>query len=331
MRHLKASIPHSIGWALNMNRDEKAFARIMFKHKVVTSDGQAYEDLFVDIMARGNPDFVGVKPQGRIGDRKNDGYDRRRGGYYQVFAPEDPRLKSQDAAKKLRTDFAGLMRHWDSVTPVKEFYFVFNDKYNGSFPTIEADLAAIKRKYKLAECASFLAKHLEDRLFMLADDQVVAVIGFIPDISKFETLDYSVLSEVIAHVLKQKGLLTPTQLLSAPDFSEKIKFNGLGLHTGRLLNSASYQVGILEKYFELNSDFTKQELRDTINELYKNALLKDLGTHAEFSKSDLVFVDILNSIAPNHSLAVWNAALAVMAYFFESCDIFEDPTTGVTT
>jgi len=65
---LSSCFPPSIGWASKMNRDEKAFARIMFKHKVVTSDGQAYEDLFGDIMTRGNPDFVGVKPQGRIGD-----------------------------------------------------------------------------------------------------------------------------------------------------------------------------------------------------------------------------------------------------------------------
>jgi len=106
-----------------MNRDEKAFARVMFKHKVVTSDGQAYEDLFVDIMTRGNPDFIGVKPQGRIGDRKNDGYDRRKGSYYQVFAPEDPKLKSQDAVKKLKTDFAGLLKHWDSVTPDQRISF----------------------------------------------------------------------------------------------------------------------------------------------------------------------------------------------------------------
>jgi hypothetical protein len=111
-----------------MNRDEKVLSRFMFKYKVVTSDGQAYEDLFVDIMQRGNPDFISVKPQGKIGDRKNDGYDRKKGCYYQVFAPENPILKSQDAVKKLKTDFAGLLKHWNKVTPVKEFHFVFNDK-----------------------------------------------------------------------------------------------------------------------------------------------------------------------------------------------------------
>lgn len=313
-----------------MNRDERALARFMFKYKVLTSDGQAYEDFFVDIMQRGNTNFIGVKPQGKIGDRKNDGYDKKTGCYYQVFAPEDPKLKSQNAVKKLVTDFAGLYKHWNKVTPVKEFYFVFNDKYNGSFPTIETDLAKIKKTHKLNNCASFLAKHLEERLFALADDEIIAVVGFVPDPENILTLDYSVLTEVIAHVLKQKSQLEPSKLLSAPDFSEKIKFNGLGLQTSALLTSASYQVGIVDKYFELNSDFTKQELRDTINDLYKDALAKDFsGDTSGVNKSDLVFLDILYSIAPDKNQTTVNAALVVMAYFFESCDIFEDPNAGL--
>jgi hypothetical protein len=308
-----------------MNRDEKVLSRFMFKYRVVTSDGQAYEDLFVDVMQRGNPDFIAVKPQGKIGDRKNDGYDRKKGCYYQVFAPENPKLKSQDAVKKLKTDFAGLLKHWNKVTPVKEFHFVFNDKYNGSFPTIEADLAAIKTKNKLDDCSSFLAKHLEERLFALADDQVGAVVGFIPDPSNIQTLDYSTLNEVISHILQYKGALGPTQLLSAPNFEDKIKFNGLGPQTGTLLNSASYQVGILDDYFSLNSDFIKQDLRDTMNRMYQNAQVKDFGSAIGVSKSDLVFLDILESASTNQTQAVRNAVLVVMAKFFESCDIFEDP------
>lgn len=308
-----------------MNRDERVLARYMFKYKVLTSDGQAYEDLFVDIMQRDNSDFIPIKPQGRIGDRKNDGYDRKRGSYYQVFAPEDPKQKSQDAVKKLVEDFAGLYKHWNKVTPVKEFHFVFNDKYNGSFPTIETNLAAIKKKHKLDDCTSFLAKHLEEKLFMLPEDVVIAVVGFIPDPSNIQNLDYSVLSEVIAHILKQKFSFEPSLILSAPDFSEKITFNGLGAETGALLNFASYQVGVLDDYFKLNSDFTKQELRDTINDLYRTALAKNLGKNVGINESDLVFFDILQSIAPSHNHSTWSAALVVMAYFFESCDIFEDP------
>jgi hypothetical protein len=311
-----------------MNVDEKTLARILFQLKVHSSNGQAYEDLFVDVMRRESSDFVPVKPQGRFGDRKNDGYDRRTGTYYQVFAPENPKLKQQDAVKKLNEDFAGLKKYWDKVTPVREFYFVFNDKYRGVFPAMEADLAAIKKDHHLRDCASFLAHHLEDRLMLLPDDQIQVVVGFVPNPSKIQMLDYSVVNEVINHVMLYKGAIGTTQVFVAPDFDEKIKFNGLSPRVGALLNSAGYQWGILDDYFARNSEFTKQSLRNVLNEMYQDALTKPLAV-AGSGDSDLVFFDILDSVAPDQTQAVRNAGLVLMAYFFESCDIFEDPTQGI--
>jgi len=308
-----------------MNIDEKTLARILFQLKVLSSNGQAYEDLFVNVMRRESSDFAPVKPQGIFGDRKNDGYNRKRGAYYQVFAPEDPKLKQQVAVKKLKDDFAGLKAYWDTVTPVREFHFVFNDKYKGAFPTMEADLADIKKEHHLSDCSSFLAQHLEDRLMSLPDDQIQAVVGFIPDPSKIQMLDYSIVNDVINHVMLYKGGINTAQIFSVPDFDEKIQFNGLSPRVGALLNSAAYQAGILDEYFALNSEFTKQSLRDVLSNMYQSALAKPLPIISS-NKSDLVFFDILDGVAPDQTQAVRNAALVVLAYFFESCDIFEDPT-----
>jgi hypothetical protein len=85
-----------------------------------------------------------------IGDRKNDGYDKTTGTYYQVFAPEDLKASEAKAVKKLKEDFKGLYEFWNKATPVKSFHFVMNDKFAGSFPEIEADLAEIKKSHKLA-------------------------------------------------------------------------------------------------------------------------------------------------------------------------------------
>jgi len=309
-----------------MNRDEKALARGLFRLKVHESDGQAFEGLFVAIMQKANPDFIPIKPQGNIGDRKNDGYDRKNGRYYQVFAPEDIRKSRGDAVEKLKEDFIGLKAFWDKTYQIKEYYFVCNDKYKGSFPTIEDTLAAIKREHKLDDCGCFLVKHLEDVLFTLPNDVIISIVGFIPDPAKIEILDYSILNEVIKHILQHKRQLDLSQILKAPDFDDKIKFNGLGPQVSTLLNNGSYHVGVLENYFDFNSSFTKQELRDTLNEMYRNALTKDwIENSVEVSRSDLVFFDILRSATPNDAEATQNAALVVMAYFFESCDIFEDP------
>jgi len=41
--------------------------------------------------------------------------------------------------------------------------------------------------------------------------------------------------------------------------------------------------------------------------------------------NNLIFFDVLNSVVPDNSKRTQDAALVLMAYFFESCDIFEDP------
>ena len=90
-----------------MEKEHMYIAKILFKNKVYQHKGQAFEDFFVSIMTKANPEFQAVKAYGNIGDRKNDGFVRSTGTYYQVFAPEDiTKTKTiADAVKKLETDF----------------------------------------------------------------------------------------------------------------------------------------------------------------------------------------------------------------------------------
>ncbi len=309
-----------------MTKEERALARIIFHKKVLASDGQAYEDLFVAIMQKAYPQFTPVKPQGSLGDRKNDGYDPISGHYYQVFAPEDISKSKAMAVAKSKADFAGLKAYWNSVHPVKQFSFVMNDKFKGSYPTIESDLADIGKTHSLEGSDVFLAKHLEDVLFSLPDDSILAIIGFVPDPNKIADIDYSVLNEVISHIKANKRPVSRDTLLTAPNFDEKIKFNGLSNSVAHLLNNASYQVGALEQYFELNSEFAKQEIRDHLSSIY--TALSDARKQVvdtEVGQSDIVFFNMLDEMAGGGSEAAQSAALVVMAYFFEACDIFEKP------
>lgn len=73
-----------------MDENEKYIARLIFQNRIYESNGQKYEDIFSKVMTYSNPNFNSVKPQGQFGDRKNDGFDRTTGVYYQVYAPEDP-------------------------------------------------------------------------------------------------------------------------------------------------------------------------------------------------------------------------------------------------
>ena len=74
-----------------MTKNQKAKARIFFENRILKADKQAFEDLFTEIMNYKEADFRSIKPWGNIGDRKNDGYIRSRGIFYQVYASEDIR------------------------------------------------------------------------------------------------------------------------------------------------------------------------------------------------------------------------------------------------
>ena len=102
-----------------MTQNKKALARIFFENRILKSDKQAFEDLFTEIMNYKEDDFRSIKPWGNIGDRKNDGYIKSKGIFYQVYAPENIENSYPSLIKKMKTDFDGLMKQWNNI---QEFY-----------------------------------------------------------------------------------------------------------------------------------------------------------------------------------------------------------------
>lgn len=155
------------------------------------------------------------------------------------------------------------------------------------------------------------------------------IVGNIPDPETIQNLDYSLLNEVIQEVHARSSTATAQSGLNAPKFDDKIKFNELSEHPATLLKNASYQSGALEHYFSQNSTFAKQTLRDELNRMYLDAKTTTPPDDAgELSHGDLVFFELLNRMTPRDEKAIQDAALVVMAYYFESCDVFDDPSGG---
>ncbi|MEM6319907.1 MAG: ABC-three component system protein [Bacteroidota bacterium] len=306
-----------------MTPDEKYIARILLQKQILQSDGQEYENLFVKIMSKHNPNFQPIKPQGSYGDRKNDGFDRKNGLYYQVYAPEDIRTKEKATIEKLVTDFEGLYQFWnDNVTPIKKFNYVVNDKYKGAYPSLHSELARIESNHPNVEAAPFLSWQLEDVFLQLSDDNVFDIIGLIPNPLHISDVDPSILKEVINFTLKFESPYKPESIPSNPNFEFKIQFNGLNDTIGSLLDMGRLQNHIITTYFELNSEFTKDELRNKFTFFYKEGL-KEIDNLK--NKSDLLFFYILEKVSPNQTKPVQDAVIVLMAYFFEYCDIFETP------
>lgn len=70
----------------HMTPEQILYARTMFQNRVLMASAQRYEDLFVAVMTKRIPGFRPIKPHGNRGDEANDGYIRRDGKFYQVYA-----------------------------------------------------------------------------------------------------------------------------------------------------------------------------------------------------------------------------------------------------
>jgi hypothetical protein len=296
-----------------MTRDEKYMLRIIFKIKIYDANGQKFEDIFTAIMKYVEPEFQQIKPYGHTGDKKNDGYIRSKGIYFQVYGPENIANSVSYAKRKLKEDLSGLLQEWK---PVNEFYFIINDKFKGIPPDIEIEVNKLIAENNLKGGVKGAA-YLEDLLFSLVDDQTLTITGSLPDPSKIRSLDYSILNEVIGYIMGMSLMEAVPSDLLVPDWDKKIKFNGLSPMVARLLNNGSIQIASLDKYLMNHGNFLTDDLRNKINEIYM--------TEKEQFTGDNLFWRIVNIASPREEQAYQSAVIVIMAKYFEACDIFERP------
>lgn len=164
---------------ISRNYDERKYMNLIdkFRLKVYQSEGQQYEDLFVHIMSYKNHEFKPVKAHGNIGDRGNDGWINSLGEYYQVYAPSELFKNTSNAEDKIKSDFKKLKEYWDSISIIKHFYFVVNDKFNGVPPNIPKLLKQIKEENNIDNIGIFDSFDLERVLFELPHDKICSILG----------------------------------------------------------------------------------------------------------------------------------------------------------
>lgn len=296
-----------------MNSQEKALARLLFNSKIIKANGQAFEDIFTDIMNYADPDFQSIKPWGNIGDRKNDGYIKSKGVFFQVFSPEEITTSYPKVINKLKCDFNGLLNHW---SPVNEFYFVVNDQYKGINADCEQAIQSIKQEHGLKNAGFKTAADLENLLFSLNEDEILNIVGFLPDPASIK-LDYSVLSEILDHLMSLSLPKTQDSHIIYPDWDEKITFNSLEGLAAQYLNNGFFQVGSLDEYLNNQSNFFADEVKNKIREIY-------IEYSKEYSGNEL-FWKMVDVICAKPTIGFQAAGIVLISKYFETCDVFEEP------
>lgn len=308
-----------------INNEERYMANIIFKNRILACKGQQFEEFFISLMSIYNSNFKPVKAYGRFGDEKNDGFDKTTGTFYQVFAPEDLNREGtiRNRVKKLKEDFEGLYEKWNEICPIKKYYFVTNDRYDG-VPVPIHDMAielSKKGRYSHVDIDILGARDLEKIFNSLDRFEKQDIVGFIPE-QNIQIVEYEALNETVNFLLNIENDINYLDKLIVPDFDEKISFNGLSQVVRNKLTVGSYQEGTLIEYFN-NTPGVNEILQKKFHILYEESKNNIKNTKENFA--DCRFYYILEKSCVKNTIPIQTSVLVLMAYYFSSCDIFEEP------
>lgn len=296
------------------------------QNEIITSDAQSFEDFFCKIMKENDDNFNKVKASGRKGDKNCDGFNQITGDYYCIYAPEDfsKKYTIKNGLAKIEKDIKGISAKWKNI---KVINYVINDKFKGLPPDVHQLINDLRDNQQNPKIELFSMEKFKKITLSLNENQKQSILGYVPDLTNsVSTLQFSTVEEIIKYLEKNVKVINLDGKLTVPDFSDKIQFNHLSNGIRDSLNCARYQIHMIDEFFENSSAYSKEDLRNICNGLYLESC-QIISDDVENS-SDKRFVYILEKMSYDiHSKSVMDNVLIIMANFFESCDIFEEPPT----
>jgi hypothetical protein len=284
-----------------------------FQLRFLLAKGSAFQELFCKLMELGHPgDFQRVRPWGSAGDRKNDGYLRSQRILFQVYGPNE--MTAAAAIAKIHEDFHGALPYWEPY--FDQWTFVHNSP-DGLSPQVTAKLLELDAGYPPKTIPWGYAE-LRLELFRMPDDDIGALLGPAPTRRTVQQIGMKDLQPLI----DQLGRLPATQ---EPDLRpvppDKLSLNLLSDSVAALLRVGMTKADLVDRYFGGHHDPT---YRDEVAEKFRRRYEE---LRSEGLSPDRVFDELRIYIGGSTlQSAEYDAALlAILAYFFESCDIFERP------
>lgn len=310
------------------SNDACFFYTKLFNLKIHESTGEAFEDLFCEVMMFTDDRFRKIPPWGNKGDGGNDGFIPDEKRYFQVYGPKYSSTAKNIvsyAKKKMEDDFMKILSNWEKPN---SFHFVYNDKFAGAPRDLHEAIAKIKETHGLKEASVIDSFNLRKKFMALNNEQKSQIIGTpCPDV----ILDEVDTSDIGALLRSLSGKCNTFETLSTDpptEFYEKIRINKLSLRVKKELTHYS-RVGLVDDFLESDPG-AKQRIAMELHAMYtksKDAILEE-DTEASDKRYDWMVEQLIPKAfcRQDRSQAYLARKLSiqvVFSEFFESCDIFE--------
>lgn len=298
----------------NMTMDPvtQSHYELTFKVAYMEKKGEDFQGFFSTIMEKRYPsDFVRVRPWGRVGDRKNDGYLGSKRMLFQSYAPNE--MDAVKCIEKIDEDFTGALPFWQQYFDV--WIFVHNSRI-GLGPDVTAKLLSLRQAHAPLQVTHWGFEELRREAMALPRSELASLFGPAPSLQGLVGLGMSELVPVLDHISR----LSPT---AQPDLrpvpADKLQRNMLSSSVEVLLRAGMSRADLVRRFFKLQpmlQDKIAASLRAKYHELRDGGVPPDdvFAGLQRFAGGELV-------PTPGRQ----DAVLATLAFFFEECDIFERP------
>lgn len=306
------------GW-ITLDETQRYCYSLNFKNVFLTAKGKAFESFFARVMAYGFPgDFQPVRPYGAQGDLKCDGFRASDGTVFQCYAPDT--MKLADILKKIDEDFHGAVAHWGAR--MHRWEFVHNDVRGLPAEAVQK-LHDLQAAHPNIRTSVFGEAEMREVVMSLALHQLGDLFGAVPSQKTLEWLGFAQLAPILKAISRREPPADPPT--TAPSAS-KLENNALSRDAAGLLRQGRLRERLVE---DCLAQWPDPSLGEEVAEGFRS---RYLGLKAIGHTPDEIFEDLQEFAGGMRGEpARQGAVLAVLSYFFERCDIFEDTKPDPTS
>ena len=297
---------------------EQAYYELRFVDAFRSAKGDAFQTFFEKLMGLAyKADFMACRPWGNQGDRKNDGFLKSERRLFQVYAPNE--MEAVKAIAKINEDFDGAKAYWGQH--FDKWVFAHN-AVGGLPPHVQRLLLDFEQANPGIRMEPWGLEELRFIFRKLPLDDLQLWFGFVPSDETKSELVFSDLQVVLETIADRP----PPPLREVRDVPMgKIEANALSESVATLLKAGMVKSPLVRTFFEQWHDETLGErVAESFRAKYQ-ALRGQFCPDEIFAELEL-WAGGADRGSPKHQLAV----LAVLSYYFDSCDIFEEPRSAVS-
>lgn len=272
-----------------------------------------FQSWFANIMEKAYPgDYQRIRQS--QGDRGCDGYRISTQTIFQVYAPRE--IRPGELNRKIMGDFEQAKNEF--VGKMKEWIFVHNDP-DGLTPGTAVDtLGHLSTANPGIKISTQSFNEIWDIIEGLGRNDILDLLGSAPTMADLNSLQIKSIIPVLKFIERRE---VPSDVpVDAPD-PQKLEFNNFRIEVQDLLKSGRRKEKLVQDYLENVRDPSYGE---SLAEAFR-------GKYDSLKSSSLQANEIFDELRKFtggdqfHDSFEQAAILAVLSYFFERCDIFDNP------